>query len=160
MEKLIARILNGVEQDPNGGCLLYSKTIDQYGYGRISSGTFKLGTYKNHLVHRLMYQHATGTDPVGRVVMHKCDVRACCNPDHLSLGTPADNIADMHAKGRYRCLVGEKAPNAKLTRDQAVEVLRLVRSGVSNTEVGKMFGVSNMCVSDIKRGARWKEIHA
>ena len=41
-----------------------------------------------------------GEIPKGLLVMHKCDTRACCNPDHLQLGTQKDNMADCAAKGR------------------------------------------------------------
>jgi hypothetical protein len=52
------------------------------------------------LAHRAMYEFKTGPIPVGKVVMHTCDVPLCVNPAHLRLGTQADNLIDMRAKGR------------------------------------------------------------
>lgn len=51
--------------------------------------------------HRWSWAAATGAPPaVGEVLRHVCDVRCCVNPAHLGVGTPADNVADMVARGR------------------------------------------------------------
>lgn len=55
--------------------------------------------------HRLAYCMKKGVDIKeikGLVVLHSCDNAGCVNPDHLSIGTQADNIADMVSKGRQR----------------------------------------------------------
>ena len=78
--------------DPNG-CWLWHESGAQ-GYGT-------LGFYgKKWLAHRLAWAAYKGTIPKGLHVLHKCDVRQCCNPDHLSLGTHQENMADMMRKGR------------------------------------------------------------
>jgi hypothetical protein len=86
---------------------------------------------KRHYVHRLAYCEAHAIDIediVGQVVMHTCDNPACINPEHLRLGTQADNLADMLSKGRHasahrtHCPHGHKytPKNTRITRRQRV----------------------------------------
>lgn len=35
------------------------------------------------------------------VVRHRCDVRCCVRPDHLAVGTQAQNVADTVRRGRW-----------------------------------------------------------
>ena len=51
--------------------------------------------------HRAAWVDANGPISEGMCVLHRCDNPPCVNVDHLFLGTQADNIADMVAKGRY-----------------------------------------------------------
>ncbi len=88
-------------------------------------------------------------------VLHRCDRPACCNPDHLFLGTKADNNADMIAKGRdrQRPLLGESNPQAKLTREQVIEILA---SGESAAALARRFGVSASTAKDVRAGKTWR----
>lgn len=106
--------------EPNTGCLLWTETIRSNGYGAI--------TFKNKpiLSHRLSWQISFGQIPKGVSVLHKCDVRACVNPDHLFLGTQKDNILDMMFKNRFpsanilKCKNGHtlNAENTYFRKDQ------------------------------------------
>jgi hypothetical protein len=77
------------------GCWEWTGNTDIDGYG-----TFNCN-HKKWLAHRFSMLIA-GQDPEGWIVMHSCDNPPCVNPEHLSLGTPADNTQDMLSKGRWK----------------------------------------------------------
>jgi hypothetical protein len=80
------------------GCWGWSGAINQGGYP-----TIHVQGARGHRVakaHRVSWTLFRGDIPDGLHVLHSCDNRVCTNPDHLWLGTNADNVADREAKGR------------------------------------------------------------
>jgi hypothetical protein len=104
---------------------------------------------------------ANGPISSGLLVCHRCDTPACVNPEHLFLGTHADNTGDMMAKGRGRRPIarcGEASPSAKLNAVTAGVVRFLARNTtLTNKTIASMFGIQRTHVSNIRLGRVWAD---
>jgi hypothetical protein len=144
-----ARFWRFVEK--SDGCWLWKGGRGDDGYG-----IFKLPGRVSIRAHRLSYAIAVA-EPEGLQVLHRCDVPRCVRPDHLFLGTNADNMADRNGKGRYSH--GEQHRDAKVTADQVREIRRrYAAGGVSQTALGREFGLSQHSIWQIVRNVTWKEV--
>lgn len=129
---------------------------DRGGYGRIEiDGHFIY-------VHRYSWMLAYGSIPDGLQVCHRCDNPACVKPDHLFLGTNAENLADMRAKGRHRWgntpFPGVSNPMARLTDEAVLEIRRRWQAGTLQKDLAAEFGVSKMTISRAVRGESWSHL--
>lgn len=135
---------------PETGCWLWTAGsvlcdgVDTYGVihvNRIPRGA-----------HRVSWELYRGQIPPDLCVCHKCDTPACVNPDHLFLGTHADNMADKMKKGRDRVAFGEAQGHSKLTVAQ-VEAIR--NDNRPHAVIASEYGLGQQSVSKLKRGESW-----
>lgn len=84
------------------GCWLWTGGVTPDGYGLVCLGRRPDGRQLNDYAHRAAYRLSVGPIPDGLVIRHACDTPRCCNPDHLLLGTQAENIEDARKQGKYR----------------------------------------------------------
>ncbi len=133
--------------DTSGECWLWTACTKRDGYGRI----WHRG--KVAIAHRVAWELERGPIPEGLFVCHHCDNHRCVRPDHLFLGTQADNLQDMTAKGRRA--VGERLPQTRLTDAQIAEMRRLYRSGgMLQRQIAHQFGTYQGHVSAVVRGLK------
>ena len=110
------------------------------------------------LAHRVVWQHFNNRSAAGMCVCHRCDNTRCVNPEHLFLGTMADNMADRDAKGRNGTL-GEDSPLAKLTAEKVLAIWEQVASRPASL-IAAEFGVNEITVHRIAKGQTWKHLFA
>jgi hypothetical protein len=145
MMTIAARLL-AKQVHVDSGCWEWVGTLNDSGYGVMRNH------YKYVGAHRLSYQQFVGPIPDGMHVLHKCDNRKCINPEHLFVGTNAENVADKVAKGRQRRHHGEKNPHARLT---AQDVVAIRASGERQKDLAAKYGVTRTCIYDIRVGKSW-----
>ena len=90
-----------VETNPPEGCQIATPCLTYTGCKKTSGHGRIWDNGKMAHAHRVAFEHKHGPIPKGMVVMHLCDNPACCNPDHLTLGTQKDNTHDAVLKGRH-----------------------------------------------------------
>lgn len=134
--------------EPNTGCWLWTGPVCVKGYG---VGRWNRVTRS----HRVSWAAFRGGIPAGMCVCHKCDTPSCVNPDHLFLGTNADNVRDRLQKGRSRYAYGELAGSAKLTADD----VRCIRaSSGTGAALSRAYGVSRNQIRLIRNRVKWKHV--
>lgn len=129
--------------DANGGCWLWARGLHK-GYGHLRIGT------KTWIAHRASWAIFNGPIPSGMLVLHKCDVPACVNPQHLFIGSQKDNCSDAKAKGRNAR--GERCWRCKMTKD---DVIAIRLSKTSYAELAARYGITKSAIGRIVRRENW-----
>lgn len=153
---LASRLWSKIDQ--TGECWLWTGARYQNGYG-----SFKLSKEEgNDRAHRVMYRFVYGSIPDGKYVLHTCDVRHCVRPDHLYLGTQAQNISDMDTRRRRNISAmsrGIKHGHAKLT-DDAVRDIRARYTGKYGNAIllAREYGVSANQIRLVGLRKAWQHV--
>ena len=107
------------------------------------------------LTHRLSWQLHFGDIPKGMCVCHHCDNPRCVRPDHLFLGTQADNMADKTRKGRQT--KGEAVYNAHLT-EQRVRLIRELAETIPTHLIAQELGLNYQTTYDVVKFKTWRHV--
>lgn len=113
---------------------------------------------KRRYAHRVAYMLSNGGSiPDGLLVLHSCDNPACCNPGHLRLGTQAENMQQMKARGRSTA--GERNVNAVLTQDDVRKIRKAYhQEGVSMRALSRLFGVHYNTIRRAVKYESWRSV--
>lgn len=148
-QSLIERFIEQYIPVTESGCWLWTGAKARGDYGVINKD--------NKLVraHRVSYMLFKGKIPDGLMVLHKCDIPDCVNPEHLFLGTAMDNTHDMIKKGRQSVMKGENHYKSILNRDD-IKIIRNSHKKVK--ELAEEYGVAPGTIYNVLQRKTWSHI--
>jgi hypothetical protein len=142
------------------GCWEWTGTMHSCSYGLLFVSGSNVGA------HRVSWELHNGPIQEGLHVLHKCDNRKCCNPEHLFLGTNSDNIKDRTDKGRQA--KGAALPQTRLSCESVSAIREMYKRHPTGRGSGKSSGVmkflaewfrvSEATISEAARGKKWRHI--
>ena len=116
------------------------KTAD--GYGKLHQ----------RYAHRVAYELFVGPIPDGLYVCHRCDNPPCTNPQHLFVGTAAENSADCKAKGRHGFGTTGNRKAGRISSAQVSQMRELRTSGVPARVIAEQFQISTNYATSLISG--------
>jgi hypothetical protein len=141
-----AKFLTHVNKIPNSCWLWTGSTDSKYGLFLIQG--------RRRKTHRISYALYKGDVPDNLFVCHSCDVMRCVNPEHLFLGTCADNMHDMQCK--HRSTLGERAASAKFSNQEANAIREAVWLGLRIRAAARLFNTSHTTIREIMSFKRYR----
>ena len=147
IRKIKARQQFESHYEKTNGCWEWKGNLTVNGYGKFGSKS---------AASRLQYIHYYGPIADGLQVCHTCDNRKCVNPDHLFLGTIADNLKDMTQKGRRAR--GSKIASSVLTEETVLEIRKKRLEGWKYKDLEATYSLSRTHLHDICKNQTWQHV--
>ena len=147
---LAERFWEKVDVRSQDACWKWLASTKQGGYGKIMGDDGRF-----YLAHRVAYELLIGVIPPGLLLCHRCDNSGCVNPAHMFIGTQADNLKDMRAKGLGNPPCGTRHPRARLTEQLVTQIRSDHRS---HRQLAKVLGISKSAIGMAKAGVTWKHV--
>lgn len=140
---LAERLWKNVDRSDAFGCWPWVGQSRNHGYGYLSKGGRAEGKIQSH---RAAWLVTFGEPAKGKVVRHMCHNRLCCNPSHLAVGTPAENVRDMWER--------EEGPKTG-ARLAYSDVMAIRLDNRKAGAVARAFGITPGHVWQIRSGRSW-----
>lgn len=147
--------------DDEDSCWLWNASIGGNGYGQLQIRALHCHPLT---AHTFSWRLHFGDIPKGLEVCHRCDVRACVRPNHLFLGTHAENMQDAGRKGKVGGHRGGPPPaprhgeshhSAKLSNDIVGEIRS---SSERVADLAQRYSVSKQTIYRVRNGTHWQHI--
>ena len=129
--------------EKTGTCWLWKGLLDKDGYGKWG---------KARRTHQFSYELTNGAIPDGMHVCHSCDVRNCVNPEHLWLGTNAENMDDRNKKKRQ---AARHRIRASISVEMAIDAYRDMMAGMLQRVAAEKYGVSEAMACMLANAKTW-----
>jgi len=140
-----------------GGCWEWQGSRStNMGHGVIRNGP-RGGSHQTG-AHRVSWELHFGPIPEGLDVLHTCDNPPCVRPDHLYLGTQADNNRDRDLRGRHKALRGSANGRASMTEETVTEMRQRYAAGEGPLAIARALGVSYAAAYPAIKGKTWKHV--
>jgi hypothetical protein len=166
-DKTITRFWSKVSK--SDGCWTWAASKRHKGYGAFvwADGS---GAVIQGRAHRFSWELHNGPVPAGKCVLHRCDNPPCVRPDHLFIGSKAENNSDMRRKGRavaggtktsvQACKYerGERHHSAKLSQSTVMAIRADRALGLSYSKLTTKYGITQGHVFRIANRQAWKHV--
>ncbi len=142
--------------DKSGECWEWTGATNNTGYGTLtyqgqSAVAHRVAAYILGVVDTI----AAPTDRSGSgFILHQCDNPVCCRPEHWKVGTYAQNQREAYARKRRAQPKGSNHANSRLSPEQVGEI-RAAWPATRQRDLAEKYGVSQVCISLIVRGATY-----
>lgn len=146
---LVERLKAGVKQPNANGCIEWNYAM-RNGYGAIKHEGRVLQA------HAVAWAVSGGSFADDCVIAHKCDNKACCNPEHLECVSITKNNRDGFLRRKRSVLSGAMLPHTRLSESQALQIIELWQPRVfGSRRIAKELDLPVSLVESVVSGKSW-----